>query len=434
MNWFALLIAVSGLSLLTAATLNDDWRVGPVTDATGTALRLDTKKRVFVRLIDVQVRYGLVAATVCNKEKRCQQVRASDIASKGRVHAGTAMLSIATGSLYYGGLGVAGATLLSLLLLLFSRNLYFPKLCIGCLLMLIGMFGLAATTWTGYESLKFGWAFWGYLGGAALTIVGTGWAVSVSDIQRVTKVSAALLADDVKKRGSDDGDREAAESVLTSAGRRGSAIDLSSMMEEQDAPKRSVRATQRRSDPPAERNRTDPRKTAPRRPKPEVTKSVASTNEGTTPFVAASETDETSGWEQHVVKKAEITPLGLRVQLPMRLRSQLQWGQFERVAVRQLPSAAPYNGKVFLDLLPQSGGSRVQPLRLAASSLLNYDTLSEEESSGYQANFRRLVKFIQEKNPRVELDAATVGYIEHDGPAYQLKTPADLANYDKRFR
>ena len=93
MNWFALLLAICGLSLMTAGTLTDDWWVGPVNAPTGTARRIDTDKRVFLRLDNVQVHCGLRVARVCNAEGHCNLVAAESIASKSKSAGGAMMLT-----------------------------------------------------------------------------------------------------------------------------------------------------------------------------------------------------------------------------------------------------------------------------------------------------------------------------------------------------
>jgi hypothetical protein len=106
----------------------------------------------------------------------------------------------------------------------------------------------------------------------------------------------------------------------------------------------------------------------------------------------------------------------------------LAWRELARVAVRRLPPDPPFEKAAFLDLIPHHG----VPVRLLATSLLDYSSLPDGAAPSTKENWRRLVAYARAANPAliVEPDSAPF-FAGGDAPMFPAIKLFDL--YDRRY-
>lgn len=134
-----------------------------------------------------------------------------------------------------------------------------------------------------------------------------------------------------------------------------------------------------------------------------------------------------------VIYRCEISERGLKAAYSNGTTREVQWNNIASIVVRQLPPDKPWEGKVVLDFLPVSApGFPVAPLRVFASTYVNYSALPGGQAANTQENIRRLAAYAADQNPSILMDPASSSFIQEHKPPHRL-TLAQFAEYDQRY-
>jgi hypothetical protein len=106
----------------------------------------------------------------------------------------------------------------------------------------------------------------------------------------------------------------------------------------------------------------------------------------------------------------------------------LAWRDVARVVARRLPPDPPWTKATFVDLVPATGA----PLRLAASTRIDYAALPGGAAPTAKGNFRRLVAVARHANPAIEIDAESAPVFD-GGEAPIFAAWETFLEYDARY-
>lgn len=132
--------------------------------------------------------------------------------------------------------------------------------------------------------------------------------------------------------------------------------------------------------------------------------------------------------------KCEISDASLHVTQPTGESRDVLWSEIGRLVVRQLPPGPPWGGALLLDVVTLVDGARWEPVRVFATTFVNYDALPGGASGSELENVRNFARYLRDRNPAVALDPETAAFL--DGPS----APARFANmtqfteYDTNYR
>lgn len=131
--------------------------------------------------------------------------------------------------------------------------------------------------------------------------------------------------------------------------------------------------------------------------------------------------------------KCEIHEGGLRVTLgPGKTPREVAWTDVGRLVVRQLPPDPPWNATVLLDIVVLVDGTRWEPIRVYATTFVNYGVLPGGSSTARLENIRKLTGHLKEKNPAVALDPETTSFLEGTVPT-RFANMTQFAEYDSHY-
>ena len=134
-----------------------------------------------------------------------------------------------------------------------------------------------------------------------------------------------------------------------------------------------------------------------------------------------------------VIYRCEISERGLNATYSNGKHREIEWNNIASIVVRQLPPDKPWEGKVVLDFLPVTApGFPVAPLRVFASTYVNYAALPGGQAANTQENIRRLAAYAADQNPSILMDPASSSFIQKEKPPQRL-TLAQFAEYDQRY-
>jgi hypothetical protein len=130
------------------------------------------------------------------------------------------------------------------------------------------------------------------------------------------------------------------------------------------------------------------------------------------------------------LKSLQIWENGLEVTDRTGATRKVGFAEIARVVARKLPDEPPFSGAIFLDLVPSAAGG---PIRLLPATRTNYAVLPGSGATS-QENFRRLVRHLRAKNPSVEVEPASVPYLEEGrGFPPALATTEAIVEYESQF-
>ena len=96
-----------------------------------------------------------------------------------------------------------------------------------------------------------------------------------------------------------------------------------------------------------------------------------------------------------VAYRCEIGPRGLKASYSDGSVREIDWMNMASLVIRQLPPDKPWEGKVVLDILPMAApGFMAPPVRIFASTYVNYAALPGGQATSTQENIRRLAAHI----------------------------------------
>jgi hypothetical protein len=130
-----------------------------------------------------------------------------------------------------------------------------------------------------------------------------------------------------------------------------------------------------------------------------------------------------------VVQRLTIGETGLEAEMTDGSTRSLPWRELGTLFVGQLPVDPPYEKRVFLDLVPRSGGA---PLRLLATTRANYDAMGGAAATSTE-NFRRLAVHARENNPGLAVDHVTRAFVHDKKSPRQFLAHSQFVEYDTRY-
>jgi hypothetical protein len=135
-----------------------------------------------------------------------------------------------------------------------------------------------------------------------------------------------------------------------------------------------------------------------------------------------------------VAYRCEISETGIRAIYTNGQERDYVWAAFASLIVRQLPTVPPWEGKILLDLIPgQKRDTPFEPLRLFATTYVNYSFLPQGHSPSSQENLRRLANFVIAKNPTIRVEPGTSLFLQTGKTPPKFFVVAQFAEYDARY-
>ncbi|MCA9674759.1 MAG: hypothetical protein KC464_06960, partial [Myxococcales bacterium] len=130
-----------------------------------------------------------------------------------------------------------------------------------------------------------------------------------------------------------------------------------------------------------------------------------------------------------VVTGGTITADGLEVVTEAGDARTVAWRELASVAARRMPPDPPFARTLLVDLVPTTGS----PLRLLASTRLDYRRLPGGAAPSSRENLRRLVTLALAHNGQLEIDAASADFFAGTGEPPTLGSLRLFAEYDARY-
>ena len=135
-----------------------------------------------------------------------------------------------------------------------------------------------------------------------------------------------------------------------------------------------------------------------------------------------------------VAYRCEISDSGIRAIYTNGQERDFVWGGIASIVIRQLPTGPPWEGKIFLDLVPlRKRDATFEPLRLFATTYVNYSFLPQGHSPSSQENLRRLANFVIAKNPTARVEPGTALFLQTGKNPPRFFVMAQFAEYDARY-
>jgi hypothetical protein len=131
--------------------------------------------------------------------------------------------------------------------------------------------------------------------------------------------------------------------------------------------------------------------------------------------------------------KCEVTDAGLHVTQPTGEARDVRWSEVGRLVVRQLPPAPPWGGAVLLDVVALVEGARWEPVRIFATTFVNYEALPGDPSSSELENVRNLARHLRDQNPGVALDPQTTAFLDGSAAPARFGNMTQFAEYDSNY-
>jgi hypothetical protein len=143
--------------------------------------------------------------------------------------------------------------------------------------------------------------------------------------------------------------------------------------------------------------------------------------------------DASRGALRFVVRECELTDDGMVLQLERGGECAVSWAALAQVVVRRLPVDPPFNGMIFVDLIPgPQCQTRRSPVRLLPSSQVNYGFFGGGAGTTSMDNFRRLAAFVEMKRPGILEAESRPFFLEGQAPP-RLVATRHLDEYEARF-
>ncbi len=130
-----------------------------------------------------------------------------------------------------------------------------------------------------------------------------------------------------------------------------------------------------------------------------------------------------------IVHRCEIADAGLRVTLPSGEARSIPFAGIVGVIARQLPLDPPWDGALILDVVPSIEVSP-EPVRIFATTVVNYASIPGGASASRLDNTRRLAAFLQERCPAAVLDDATQEFMRGPKGPLRFASMTQFIEYD----
>ncbi len=121
---------------------------------------------------------------------------------------------------------------------------------------------------------------------------------------------------------------------------------------------------------------------------------------------------------------AMLASIGIDATLEAGATRMVRWSEVVGVHARRLPSAPPFDGVTFVDVVSTAGAT----LRILPWTRLTGETLETGEG-----RMRAIVKLVETRCPGANVDRATRAYADGAEPARQLPDEATLAAHDEHL-
>ncbi len=132
--------------------------------------------------------------------------------------------------------------------------------------------------------------------------------------------------------------------------------------------------------------------------------------------------------------RCDVTDAGLHVTQPTGEARDVRWSEVGRLVVRQLPLGPPWGGALLLDVVALVDGARWEPVRIFATTFVNYDALPGGASTSELENVRNFVHHLRDQNPGVALDPETTAFLEGTAAPARFGNMTQFAEYDSNYR
>lgn len=136
-----------------------------------------------------------------------------------------------------------------------------------------------------------------------------------------------------------------------------------------------------------------------------------------------------------VVYRCEITTEGLKAIYTDGKTRKLAWDEIISVVTRQLPPDQPWEGKIVLDILAANEVSEksATPIRIFATTFVNYASLPDGAASSSQENIRRMGAFISAQNQSIAVDSGTQTFLQTGKMPPRFMNMTQFAEYDATY-
>jgi hypothetical protein len=131
--------------------------------------------------------------------------------------------------------------------------------------------------------------------------------------------------------------------------------------------------------------------------------------------------------------KCEITDAGLKVTFGPGRTREVAWADIGRLVVRQLPPDQPWNAAVLLDIVALLDGTKWEPIRVFATTFVNYGVLPGGASTSRLENIRNFTKHLRDRNPAAQLDPETTTFVEGTAVPSRFANMTQFAEYDSHY-
>ncbi len=88
---------------------------------------------------------------------------------------------------------------------------------------------------------------------------------------------------------------------------------------------------------------------------------------------------------------------------------------------------------MLLDVVALVDNARWEPVRVFATTFVNYAALPGGASTSRLENVRKLTRLLREKNPAVALDPATTAFLDGPAPPARFADLTQFAEYDSNY-
>ncbi len=133
-----------------------------------------------------------------------------------------------------------------------------------------------------------------------------------------------------------------------------------------------------------------------------------------------------------LARRIELSSVGISAVLLAGGQRDLLWSDVRRVGARQLPPIAPYNGALFVDILPiPLLGRPSPPIRVGLSSHVQIEPSTG--SANAEADMLRRIGLLIEQNKPGVIEPVSQPFFSSGGPPQRLANEAELTAHDEQF-
>jgi hypothetical protein len=132
--------------------------------------------------------------------------------------------------------------------------------------------------------------------------------------------------------------------------------------------------------------------------------------------------------------RCEISNENLRMIYQNGSQRELKWYEINAIVVRQLPYEEQWEGRLILDIIPNSiAKEKVRPFRILSNTFVNYAFLPQGQSASTRENIRRLAAFALSQHRSIYLDPGTDYFVHAGQPPVRFVSMGQFTEYDLRY-